>query len=348
MRLSVRRARRPAPLRCGVAPTVMAPLLAGPVIARGGAVTAGRSVVGGVGGGGAGAAGRVSGAAGLVAGWLGEVGGREPSVPGPPPGVGGPYGGPLGGSPAVAGRCVPVSGQPTGAGSRAANPPWAGRSPSLTRCSSRLVRLALGFGVARHRDDGLLVGQVDQAHAHSLPAGPANLLHPGADHAATRGDREDLLVDLDDERSDQLAALGDDLRRRHALAATTLDRVLLDLRPLRISAVGRDENVKVVTRHDLHGEQLVALEKRMPMTPLVARPIGRSASSLAWNRIDCACLEIRSRSLSAATSRAAMTSSSSRRLMPTMPPERLESKSVRAVFFTSPCLVARTRYGATA
>src|SRR5438309_11363080 len=226
MRLSVRRARRPAPLRCGVAPTVMAPLLAGPVIARGGAVTGGRAVAGGTGGGGAEAGGRVSGAAGLVAAWLGEVGGTDPPVPGPPPGVGGPYGGPLGGLAAVAGRCVPVSGQPTGAGSRAANPPCAGRSPSLTRYSSRLVRLALGLGVARHRDDRLLVGQVDQAHAHSLPAGPANLLHPGADDAAARGDREDLLVDLDDERPDQLAALRDDLRRGHALAAASLHRVL--------------------------------------------------------------------------------------------------------------------------
>ena len=89
------------------------------------------------------------------------------------------------------------------------------------------------------------------------------------------------------------------------------------------------------------------LVNRIPMTPEVARPIGRSASSLARNLIACACLLTSSRSWSADTSRAAMTSSSSRRLMAMMPPERDESKSVSRDFFTSPDDVASTRYGAT-
>ncbi len=87
---------------------------------------------------------------------------------------------------------------------------------------------------------------------------------------------------------------------------------------------------------------------RMPITPEVARPMGRSASSSAWNLIDWACLLTSSRSSSGEISSAAMTSSSSRRLMAMMPPERGESKSVSRDFFTSPELVASTRYGATA
>src|SRR3954470_7943009 len=219
MRLTVSRARRPAPLRCGAAPTVSAPLLVGPVMALGGAVTGGRAVDGGAGGGGAGLVGLVSGAAGVATAGLGAAGvgpadPGPPDAPGPePPGVGDVYGGPSGELAAVTGReapgceapgCEAESGQPTGAGSRAANPPGACRSPSaLTRCPSRLVLLAFGLGIARHGHDGLLVGQVDQAHTHSLPARSANLFHPGADHAAARGDREDLLVDLDDQGTDQ-------------------------------------------------------------------------------------------------------------------------------------------------
>ncbi len=88
------------------------------------------------------------------------------------------------------------------------------------------------------------------------------------------------------------------------------------------------------------------------MTPEVARPIGRSASSVAVNRTDIALRLTSSRSSSAVTSRAAISSSlspssSSRRLMAIRPPVRLESYSVSRVFFTMPRLVASTRYGAT-
>ncbi len=89
------------------------------------------------------------------------------------------------------------------------------------------------------------------------------------------------------------------------------------------------------------------LAKRIPITPDVARPIGRSDSSLARNRSACALPLTSSKSSSGATSRAAMTSSSSRRLIAMMPPDRGESKSVSRDFLTSPLLVARTRYGAT-
>ena len=62
---------------------------------------------------------------------------------------------------------------------------------------------------------------------------------------------------------------------------------------------------------------------------------------MAW-----AALLTSTKSSSAPTNRAAMSSSSSRRLIATMPPVRLESYSRKAVFFTSPRLVAITRYGA--
>lgn len=68
----------------------------------------------------------------------------------------------------------------------------------------------------------------------------------------------------------------------------------------------------------------------MPFTPDVARPIGRSVSSEAVNRIDWAFLLISSRSSSADTSSAPISSSSrpssvSRRLIAMTPPERGES-----------------------
>ena len=83
------------------------------------------------------------------------------------------------------------------------------------------------------------------------------------------------------------------------------------------------------------------------MTPDVARPIGRIDSSSAWNLMACAPLLTSSRSSVGATSRAPMTSSSSRRLIAMMPPDLGESKSVSLDFFTSPLRVASTRYGAT-
>ena len=67
------------------------------------------------------------------------------------------------------------------------------------------------------------------------------------------------------------------------------------------------------------------LVNRIPMTPEVARPIGRMVSSLAWNRMDWAFRLTSSRSSSAETRLAAMTSSSSRRLIAMIPPERAES-----------------------
>ncbi len=86
----------------------------------------------------------------------------------------------------------------------------------------------------------------------------------------------------------------------------------------------------------------------MPITPEVARPIGRSWSSSAWKRSACAPLLTSSRSSLGDTSAALITSSSSRRLIAISPPERAESYSDSRDFFTRPDRVASTRYGATA
>ena len=61
----------------------------------------------------------------------------------------------------------------------------------------------------------------------------------------------------------------------------------------------------------------------------------------------CAFRLTSSRSSSGETRLAAMTSSSSRRLIAMMPPDRAESKSVSSDFLTIPERVAMTRYGAT-
>ena len=88
----------------------------------------------------------------------------------------------------------------------------------------------------------------------------------------------------------------------------------------------------------------------MPVTPEVARPIGRSASSVAVNRTDCALARdqqqvVVGRDQPRRAARRRRRSSSSRRLIAMTPPERFESYSVSRVFFTRPRRVASTRYG---
>ena len=85
----------------------------------------------------------------------------------------------------------------------------------------------------------------------------------------------------------------------------------------------------------------------MPLTPLVARPIGRSAVSSAANRSDIPFVETSRMSSDSSASIAETSSSPSRRLIAMMPPERFVSYSDSAVFFTRPPAVASTRNRAT-
>ena len=85
--------------------------------------------------------------------------------------------------------------------------------------------------------------------------------------------------------------------------------------------------------------------KRMPSTPAVARPIGRSASSEAVKRMAWPRSEMSSRSSSPEHRRAPISESSSFKLMAIRPALRAESYSSRRDFFTLPSCVASTRYG---
>src|SRR5665647_1730200 len=87
----------------------------------------------------------------------------------------------------------------------------------------------------------------------------------------------------------------------------------------------------------------------MPVTPDVARPIGRSWSGVVRNRTAWPLRETSSSSESssitaAETSSSACPSPSVRRLIAIRPPDRLESYSLSRVFLTRPRRVASTRY----
>ena len=78
----------------------------------------------------------------------------------------------------------------------------------------------------------------------------------------------------------------------------------------------------------------------MPITPPVARPMGRASDSL--KRIACPLRETMRTSSSPSVSLTSISSSSPRRLM-AMRPVRGESYSGSAVFFTMPLRVANSR-----
>src|SRR6185312_9623229 len=61
------------------------------------------------------------------------------------------------------------------------------------------------FGVAGNGQQRGGIAQVHQAHPLRLPACLAHLASRGTDHPTRRGDRVQLVVDVDDERPDQRA-----------------------------------------------------------------------------------------------------------------------------------------------
>ena len=80
----------------------------------------------------------------------------------------------------------------------------------------------------------------------------------------------------------------------------------------------------------------------MPMTPRAARPISRTLASL--NRIACPFRVARSTSSFPSVRRTATSSSSLSRVIAAMPARLALMNSIRPVFFTLPCLVAKKRY----
>ena len=80
----------------------------------------------------------------------------------------------------------------------------------------------------------------------------------------------------------------------------------------------------------------------MPRTPAAARPIGRTSSS--WKRIACPDRDTITMSSSPLVGMTRTSSSSSRSSRAMMPARSDESYSVKRVFFTVPCRVAKNRY----
>jgi hypothetical protein len=162
---------------------------------------------------------------------------------------------------------------------------------SLAGCGSgQLAGLRRGLrivlGVARDGQQRGGLAQVHQADPLRLPTGLPDLAGRGPDHTSGGGDRVQLVVESDDERAHQRATPAVVLERQHALAAPTLHRVVLDRGALGIPARGGDQHEGSGRTTASASSRSPALN-RIPSTPEVARPIGRSASSLALNRIDC-------------------------------------------------------------
>ena len=164
-----------------------------------------------------------------------------------------------------------------------------------------------------------------ELHALGVAAGAAHLVDPRAHDLALLHDDQDLVVLVDRQRTDEVAALA---RRacatRDAEAAAALDAVLRRPRALGQAVLEDDEHVGVLALARRPTSRAASSPSRnfMPVTPEVARPIGRSASSVAWKRTDWPLRETSSRS-SVDEARPAPTSSSpSRRLTAMRPPVR--------------------------
>ncbi len=82
--------------------------------------------------------------------------------------------------------------------------------------------------------------------------------------------------------------------------------------------------------------------KFMPMTPMDARPVGRT--SLLWKWMHMPCLVTKKISLSASTTFTSISSSSSFKLMAMRPFLRTLAKSSKGVFLTIPDLVTMNKF----
>src|SRR4051794_30051380 len=93
------------------------------------------------------------------------------------------------------------------------------------------------IGVACDSDQSGAFAEVHQPDPLGLPTRLANLLGAGPDGPAGRGDRVELVVDVDDERPDKPPTSAVVLNGQHTLSAATLNRVVLQGRPLRVPTV---------------------------------------------------------------------------------------------------------------
>src|SRR5699024_409502 len=70
-----------------------------------------------------------------------------------------------------------------------------------------LVLRNAAVDVACHRDDGVVLARLGEGHALGVAAGAVHLAHRGTDDVALLHDDHDLVLLVDDERSDELTAL---------------------------------------------------------------------------------------------------------------------------------------------
>src|SRR4051812_48543801 len=101
-------------------------------------------------------------------------------------------------------------------------------SPASSHLFGSCVLVGILVGVAGDGNQCVALTEVHQAHALGLSPGLAHLTCRGPDDAAIGGDRVQLGVFVDDQRSDQSATPSVVLDRQDALAAAALWGVLVD------------------------------------------------------------------------------------------------------------------------
>src|SRR5690606_27749627 len=112
-------------------------------------------------------------------------------------------------------------------------------------------------GVPSDRHEGYTLGQVHQLDTHCVPiARAAHGLHGSPHDSTSTGDREEFIIRVDHHCTHQRTPALCDLGGEDSLSAAALNRVLLDRSPLRVSAVGRHQDIHTLTHH-LDREQLV-------------------------------------------------------------------------------------------
>src|SRR5436305_3209761 len=138
-------------------------------------------------------------------------------------------------------------------------------SALLPQVAENLGEAELLFGVfdLEHRRGGghrLILLQAHDAHAGGVASLRRDVACRHADGDARRRDQEQLVVETDHERGDDVAASSGELDALDAHRAPALTRETLELGALAVAGVGDDEDVDVVTRQ-VARHDLVALTK---------------------------------------------------------------------------------------
>src|SRR4051794_6585890 len=131
-------------------------------------------------------------------------------------------------------------------------------SGSARRICGGGLRIVLDVARDGQQRGGLT--QVHQADPLRLSTGLPDLAGGGPDHTSGGGDRVQLVVESDDERSHQRATPAVVLERQHALPAPTLHRVVLDRGALGIPARGGHQHEPVGLDHGEREQPVAGVE----------------------------------------------------------------------------------------